>query len=350
MKPYYVALAALLALSSCGSGTNPFQDPTEEPDDGGDGGDGGDTGNPIEGDRDLPPGTSTPSPRAGIFRSEPTSTDPRYQGNGFAQDIRYNAEDDTFEVDNLAFDGANVYQRSTPFGNLGPYAVYEADSVFPDSFDGTPIGQMTHRAIYGVSNSGNSQFAIVRTGSYVGYGFGGFVYQRNEGVTLPTTGQAHFSGEMSGLRDYNGRGGLEYTRSDIEIIIDFEDFNDTTNTRGDAVRGRITNRRIYDLDGLEITDRVLNRINEANNINLTEVPTGIFAVGPGVLDDNGEMLGELNSYYVDANGDVQTFETGNYYAVMSGDAEEIVGVVVLENNLDPTAESVRETGGFVVYN
>ena len=42
------------------------------------------------------------------MRYEPRTDD----GNGgFVTSVSYNANDDTFEVDNLAFDGFNVYAR-----------------------------------------------------------------------------------------------------------------------------------------------------------------------------------------------------------------------------------------------
>lgn len=347
MKPYYVALAALLVLSTCGSGGNPFTetDETEEEED-----TTTDTGDPIDSDRVVPPGTDSPSASVGIFRSEPSSTDDVYNGNGYAQSISYDSTDDTFTVDNLGFDGDNTYARATPFGNLGPFAVYEGDQVFPDNFDDDLISQFSHRAIYGVSTSGNTQFAIVRTGSYIDYGFGGFIYQRDNDVTLPTTGQALFSGKSAGLRDYSGRSGLEYTTSDVAIAIDFDDFNETTNSRGDAVRGYFTNRQIFDTDGVEITDDIIARFNEANNTSLEAIPSLVFDVGPGVMDDNGEIIGTLASYYTNSDGTIDKFEEGNYYAILSGEAEEIVGVVVVENDNDPTADLVRETAGFIVYN
>ena len=43
---------------------------------------------------------------------------------------------------NLGFDGDNTYARATPFGNLGPFAVYEGDQVFADSFDGDLISNL----------------------------------------------------------------------------------------------------------------------------------------------------------------------------------------------------------------
>lgn len=46
----------------------------------------------------------------------------------------------------------------------------------------------------------------------------------------------------------------------------------------------------------------------------------------------------------------QIREQGKYYAIVSGDkADQVVGVVVLETSVDPAAETVRDTSGFVVY-
>ena len=253
-------------------------------------------------------------------------------------------------MNNLAFDGDNEYARGTSVSSLpggkSRYAVYEADGLATDPDSSTPISQFSHRAIYGVSRNGQDKFAIVRTGAYVGYGFGGFIYQREGGVTLPSTGQAIYNGKTAGLRDFSGAAGLEYTTGDIEIAIDFDDFDETTGSRGDAVRGSITNRRIYDINGTDITSDVLTRIDTS----LRSYPTAQFVVGPGVMDDNGELLGEITSSYVDSSGETQSFESGKYYAVVSGnDAKRIVGVVVMENSVDPIADSVRETSGFIVY-
>ena len=341
MRRYWLGLAAVSALSACGGG-NPFVTTTD------DGTGTGTTNNSREG---LPPGTNNPSANAAIFRSEPTEADGGARGDGFATAITYDSATDTFSVDNLGFDGDNGYSRGTAVSDLGPFAVYEADATFPDIVDGEPITQFRHRAIYGVSTSGNTQFAIVRTGDYIDYGFGGFIYQRNNGVNLPTTGQAQYTGSMAGLRDFDAAGGLEYTTADVRIAIDFDDFNDTTGTRGDAVNGTIDNRRIFDLNGNDITTDVVNRINAENTLTLTDVPDLTFNVGPGVMDDTGEIIGTLNSYYTDGNGDTQTYESGNYYAVVSGDdAEEIAGIVVITNGIDPAGDTVRETGGFIVYN
>jgi len=267
------------------------------------------------------------------------------------QDIVCDADNDTVPVDNLGFDGDKVYARGTAVSSLGPYAVYEAPEQFVDPTRGTVINQFTHRAIYGISTSTNTQFAIVRTGAYVDYGFGGFIYQRSNGVTIPQQGQALYNGTLAGMRDFNGAGGLEYTTGDIQIAIDFEDFNPPQNgLRGDAVRGRISNRRIFDINGADITDVVLSRIEAENDIVMSRVPDALFTINPDALDENGELLGTIESSYVDSTGQRAQFETGNFYAILSGDeAEELVGVVVMEHTIDPVAASVRETGGFIVY-
>lgn len=310
-----------------------------------------DTGTGITSDRTVPPGTASPQPNSSIFRTEPTSSGGGQTGDGTVTDVSYNSTDDTFTVDGLAFDGNNVYNRGTAVSSLGPYAVYEAVAQFPDSSTGTAINQFTHRAIYGVSTTGNTQFAIVRTGAYVDYGFGGFVYQRNGSVTLPTSGQANYSGEISGVRDFSGTGGLQYSRGDISVAIDFDDFNDSTGTRGDGVQGSVTNRTIYDIDGNDVTTAVVSAINADQTASLTAIPTLYFNVSPGALDDNGEIVGTVSSALTNDAGETVTFEEGNYYAVVSGDnADEIVGVIVTTTSVgQPTGVTVRDTGGFIVY-
>ncbi len=335
--PVFV-LAGLLA--ACGG--NPFLQPAP----------GG--GNEAP-ENPTPPldGTPDPTPSGAISRYEPRDED---TGSGYAENITYDPATDTFSVDNLGFDGANLYRRGAPLADLGPYQVYEADQVVNDPVSGDPIPQFDHRMIAGVSTSGRTQFAIVRTGAYVGYGFGGFVMMRDStGVVLPTTGQAVYTGEYAGIQDFDGRGGLRYVRGDAFIAIDFEDFND-----GDAVRGEISNRRIYDLNGVDITAQVLSSLNlrydpDLEAPDVTELPTMRFRVGPGSIDVNGEIRGTLGSVIVDYEGDgppqVVTYEEGNYYAIVSGaNADEIVGIIVVTSE-DPAFGNVtvRETGGFILY-
>ncbi|MGJ8546973.1 MAG: hypothetical protein ACSHWZ_16125 [Sulfitobacter sp.] len=353
MKFKATGLVLCAFLASC-SGGNPFEDTTDETD-----ASAGDDTTGISRDGELPPGTESPSAGSGLFRSEASgSTDSEYFGNGYASSISYDGDTDTFSVDNLGFDGGNTYSRGTAVSSLanGQYAVYEGDNVFEDSLTQAQINQFSHRAIYGVSTNkdadGNpaTQFAIVRTGAYRDYGFGGFVYQRSGSVTLPTEGQAIFQGQAAGIRDFNGAAGVQYSTGNMTIAIDFDDFNSSTGSRGDAVRGNLTNREIYDIDGENITNDVLGRINTKNEASLTSLPAAVFTVGPGVLDDNGELIGVLDSSFTNDAGDPVEYESGNYYAIVSGDdPDEIVGVMVLENNAEFDSVTVRDTSGFIVY-
>jgi len=356
MSRRVIAILALLALTACGDG-QPF---FEEEDDGTGGGDGeGDC--VICGDPDLPPGTEEPLASGGIQRFEGREGDPDYTGDnefgGFVESVSYNATDDTFTVDNLAFDGANVYQRGTAVASLGDpdgagpltgYAVYEGDEIARDSLTGAIINQFEYRAIYGVSTNTTtvggetvpmSQFAIIRTGSYIDYGFGGFLYERNGAVTIPTTGQAQYTGGYAGMRVFTNRGGLEYTRADIRIAIDFRDFND-----GPGVRGSLTNRQAFDIDG--------NPIPLGTGDDDLQLPTVVFVVGPGVMTDSGEISsGVVSSIFNAGSGALETYEEGTYFGILGGpDANEIVGIIAMESE-DPRFSGVtaQETGGFIVY-
>lgn len=369
MVKQLLSVSALCLLVACGNSTNPFMDDETGGDPGGDtGGEtDGDTGGPITSDGRLPPGTTDPTPDTSIFRSEArvtTASDANY-GNGFANSIEYQAATDTFFVDGLAFDGSQPdgveYTRATP-GNLRSHALYEAPTFHPDGVTGTPITQFTHRAVYGVSPSGQTEFAVVRTGNYANYGFGGFIYQRNEDpdnptaddVVLPTEGQATYSGDYAGLRDFQGRGGLELVRAQAQIDIDigaFEGSNCTGTNCEHAIRGYIFDREILDLNGTDISAEYLAALNEdlpAGTAPAIAMPQITFLIGPGAMDANGEATGGV--FTTDPEGN--DLDTGNYYLLLSGDhtttAGEIAGIVVIEGD-DPRFDSVtvRETGGFI---
>lgn len=349
-----LSIAALLLLAACGDG-QPFEfseeevteEDEEEEETGG-----------FDGDGTPPEGTEGPTagPDESIFRTEAEDG----EGGGFVTEVIYNAASDSFTVDNIAFDGDRPYQRQDGFDSLAGYALYASvgtpddDLVVRDPVidprTGETVDQFDYRAIYGVSRDQvrvdgklepRSRFAIVRTGSYRNYGFGGFLYERNGGVELPQNGQAVFAGDYAGMRVFSGAGagagGLEYTTGDIEIAVDFEDFNS-----GEGVRGVIDNRQVFDSNGNPLT---LGGGDEA-----LVAPTLIFDVGPGALRDNGEIGGTLSSRRVLEDGKVETYESGTYLGIIGGEAEEIVGIVVIDSD-DPRFDDVtaRETGGFIVY-
>lgn len=346
------ALMATTTLAACGDG-NPFFEPDVDGDGIPDSEDDDNNGNGVPdadecaicGDPDLPPGTDEPEADGGIVRYEAEDDN----GGGYVREVSYDAENDEFTVDNLAFDGVNVYGRGVEVAQLGGYAVYEAEQVVLDSVTGEVIDQLDYRAIYGVSESTTvvdgrtvptTGFAIVRTGSYVDYGFGGFVYERNGSVTLPTSGQALFTGGYAGMRVFQNRGGLEYTRADVRVSVDFNDFN-----AGNAVRGLIFNREAFDING----DPVATGSDEGE----LPLPNMSFVIGPGVMTDSGEISAAIVSSAVNPDtGALESYEEGSYYGIIAGEGAdmEIVGVIVVESE-DPRYEGVtaQETGGFIVY-
>ncbi|MFC2966767.1 hypothetical protein [Acidimangrovimonas pyrenivorans] len=333
MKFWHMAAVTLMAAGCSGNSLN-----NGGPSSGSSGG----TGTTV----DLP-GSTTVSASSPISHSEKQDA---ATGDGYATNMTYDATNDTFTVDNLAFDGGNTYTRDTTVPNLGPYQVYEAASTYQDSLTGTPINQFLYRAIYARSTNKTAdgkpttEFAIVRTGAYVPYGFGGFMYQRNGSVVLPTSGQANYSGKYAGLRDFDGAAGLEYTTGDMKIAIDFNDFNDPA-----GVQGQISNRKIFDVNGNDITGQVLAALSTKTNVTQTVLPTAVFTVGPGTLSKAGEITNGITSTVPTSSGS-ERLETGKYYAVLSGkNAGEVVGIVVM-TSADPRVDgvTVRETGGFIL--
>ncbi|MFP4405083.1 MAG: hypothetical protein ACLFPZ_05740, partial [Rhodosalinus sp.] len=120
-----------------------------------------------------------------------------------------------------------------------------------DPVSGEAIDQLSHKAVFQRSASGLTEVVLVRVADYQNYGFGGWAYQRNGDVTLPSTLQATFSGDYAALRDFDSRNGLEYATGVIELDVDWEDFNgDFTQ---DAIKGTVKDRRIFDVDGNDVT-------------------------------------------------------------------------------------------------
>ena len=363
MNRLLVAVSALSLLSACGDGQPFFEEVAEDTatDDG--------TTNDAEGlgDEDgvnaseRPPGTEDATASSRVVRFEPTDGD---TGGYLRDSVVYNPDDDTITVNNLAFDGENVYSRGTSVSSINGYAVYEAALEAPDTVSGVQIDQISdYRAIVGLSRNDatrdgetvpRTSFAIVRTGGYVGYGFGGFVYSREGEVVLPSSssetdgvfaGQATFTGDYAGIRVFDSRGGLEFTEGDMWLTVDFDDF-DSNN----AVNGRVTNRRAYTSDRTPIALGTGD-----DDLQLPDLKIVIEAGSGSGVDSAGEVTGGIQSHIADANGNLSNYETGSYYAIIAGDTTdpadggEVVGVMVVEST-DPRYDSgVQETGGFILY-
>jgi len=348
------AISALALLTACGDG-NPFCD-FEDAENLYCGTDEGEAPD-VEIELD---GTEQPEASRSISRIEPgtVTEDGRLIANdtfgGLVREVIYDAANDTYTIDNLAFDGENVYETSTVFPTLGGYPIFEAAEEVPDFLTNAAVGQIVpYVAITGRSEFINPEgvdgelepratFAIVRTGGYADYGFGGFVYARNGDVTLPTAGQAQYEGTYAGARVFDKIATLEYTTGDVEIGFDFDDFN-----LNNGVKGVVFNRELYAEDGTLIpqffvSDDLLPNLN--------------FVVVQGVdtLLPTGEMSGDLLSRRLDDNGELAVYEEGKYYAILAGDTTagdggELVGVFVVESE-DPRVDNlfVQETGGFIL--
>ena len=246
------------------------------------------------------------------------------------------------EQNNLAFDGEGGYTPVlTASGarlGIGPFNVFQNPATAVDGLTTTDIDQLQYRALYGISGDGSTEIAIIRTAAYIDYGFGGYIYQRNGSVVLPESGQALYTGtnNYGGLRDFKAQSGLEYVTGDMEVRIDFDDFNE-----GAGVIGVVSNRRIFDLDQQDITSDILAGFGGS----VTQLPTLRFLIEPGVVDANGEIAGKIESVNP---VDGEKFEEGNYYAVLSGpNAQTVTGIIVVTGE-DPRNSDVtfRETGGF----
>ncbi|SEW23165.1 hypothetical protein SAMN04488515_1740 [Cognatiyoonia koreensis] len=330
------AISAMALLTACGDG-QPFYDVDEE-------------GEVPDVQIELD-GTDNPNANRSIIRIEPGDGDgnANEKGGGLVRGATYNEDDDVYVFDNLAFDGENQYEPDEVFTTLGGYGVYAADETVPDLLTGGPVDQIVpYRAITGRSGiltedgDPRTTFAIVRTGGYSSYGFGGFVYARNGDVTLPTSGQAQWEGEYAGIRVFDPLAIFEYTVGDVAIAIDFDDFNSN-----DGVKGTVSNRRAFTPEGAQVDLFV------GNQLLLPDLP---FVIQQGIdtLLPTGELSGELRNTRVNNNGELEIYEDGKYYAIIAGDATagdggELVGVFVVDSE-DPRVNDlfVQETGGFIL--
>lgn len=365
-----LTLAMLAVLAACGDGQPlfdvedatdgtetdiPFQD--VEPDD-------------VDEPEDVlnagtiaPPLRGVLSDRGDIVRVEA----PNEIGGGITSLFNYSGDGDVFVIDGIAFDGLNEYERFAALPQIGTVAVYQGDLQVTDTLSGNQIDQIVpYFALYDVSDvivgegeddqAFRTSFAVVRTGGYGDYGFGTFAYQRAGDFTVPTTGQATFNGTYAGLRvsDTFSTSDLPVrdilTSADINIDIDFDDFNGTP-----GIKGVLSNRQAYNEFGSAIeTNRNIDAsLGSTNAVQLPNLPF-IIREGGTTISENGEIGGNLSNTIIDRTGAIRVYETGTYAGIIAGDLTdaadggEIVGVIVIESE-DSRFQGVnfQETGGFI---
>jgi len=341
------ALALLFALSACGDGQPLYEVAQDE---NGTGGAVVGNSNDEEGEGgaiivgELPPGSDDPSVSSSIFRFE----EPADDGGGLVTDVEYDAANDVLNIDNIAFDGDNDYDRDGNVPSLAGYPVYSSEIATPDFLTGNAVRQTipVYHAIFGNSLNQDEQgnirttFTIVRSGGFFDFGFGGFVYQRQGGVVLPVqaTGQAIFTGNYAGLRIYNNAPDLEYISGDMSLAIDFEDFN-----ANNGVRGRVFNRQRFDESGVYMDDLV--------DVNWT------IRQGTDSVTEDGEVLSNVFTTELDPlTGAFLTNLEGDFTGIIAGDTldindgGEIVGVIEMEgDDLTRDGVTIKETGGGILY-
>ena len=349
MKKLAVFLVGAIALAGCGGGgTNPFMDqaPTDQ----------ANTSNENKtDDNNANSNTTNNETQNGGINSGGTPGASSGSVSQSAQNRFVVIEDDAGQLTNVSYveqdDGQGtmleyLYVDNLPFDGLEemPYLRYKLhptsegvglflsqDSV-TDPIAQITIGQHDYLALYGKSDSGSSEFVIVKTGSYLSEGFGGHILQRNQyasdGTAVeyerPMVGQGVFTGTYDGLRvNTNGVAELGHTRGDVMFAIDFEDFKS-----GSAIVLRIDNRTLSDIGG-------------AGDI---ELPTIYNTVSADMLDADGKYHFDIFSL----DGANNKIETGTITGLLVGN-EPIESVAIIRLTSSDDTGSYTETGGFFAY-
>ncbi|MEZ5911851.1 MAG: hypothetical protein R3D84_06135 [Paracoccaceae bacterium] len=233
--------------------------------------------------------------------------------------VSYNSDTDTLQVNNMPFDGNGRYTRDGAVPTMNGFRVY-ANTNTSERRD--------YQALYGASPSGGARAVIVRTGDYRGYGFGGFIFERDMRASLPSSGSATYSGNYAGMRTFDGSSGLTYTRGDLELEVDFLDF---TNQRA-TMEGFISNREEYDTAGNYLGD----------------LPVMVLATA--YADGSGAFESDVTTHRINPTTTLEELDSqGKYYGVIAGpDADELVGIVVVQGDFpnDPTGLTFQEAGAF----
>ncbi|MEC3860883.1 hypothetical protein VK792_06275 [Mesobacterium sp. TK19101] len=311
------------------------------------------------------PGTGNPSPYGAIVRREAQNDE---TGAGHVTNIAYQNDfgQDEFRVENIAFGGTTTYTRGDPVtgvAQLGRFGVYEGTERLVDPVTGDTLQTFDYRLVAARGANGATEVAIVRSGSTVDQGFGGFIFQRNAFddngdetyFVMPMEGDAYFAGDYAGIRVFEGHDGLEYVVGRAVLLVDFEDAYEG----GFGPILQVTNRRAYDVNGTEVTASIVQALEgqygalpglrDANGT--ATLPEVLAAVGPETFDRNGEFNGPANVWVLTPEGRWTALSQGTMHGVMTNEEPgfEAVGVVVLSGD-DPRLSGTRvvETGGFVV--
>jgi hypothetical protein len=277
----FLALAGVAALSACGDG-NPFGNPQDEE------------------NIDTSPGS--------VYLTE--------EGDFLTlNNITYDPETDTLVLNNIPFDDPeNVYDRITTERFNNGFDAYRSNP-------GSATNELEYFAVFRRSDSGETQVAAAGTDTYIDFGYGGAGAQRlGARPNLPSTGIYSYNGEYAAVRTTlaSGPGNqrVEYVTGDAALAVDFDDFDNTG-----AVGGVITNRTLYNTDGVEIGTL-----------------GGFISLQDTDIDFDNSAIISADATEVTNTGSI----TGKWTGVFAGpDGNEIAGILFVEGG------DVRESGAFI---
>jgi len=266
--------------------------------------------NPITG--------GTPSDDSSDVGGPGTCTAANTACSGEVNQFNYNPSSDTLTINNLPFDLRGTYDR-LPGVSVNGFPVYMNDG-----------GDEIYLAIFGTGPSGTVEGGVVGTGGYVDFGYGGTVF-RSTGASLPQVGEATFTGDYAGMRIYQGTGVVHFVTGDLDLRIDFDDFDvvgavDLTITDREAWTTGGTSAGVLpylsgsttQLSGIRMKSTAIAEIDGAGNTVAQGETAAIFGgtIGTGL---DGEVAGTLTIQGPDAlGGPNEVKETGFYVGSQVG--------------------------------
>ena len=373
MHKFIAVVSITLALAACGgsSDTNPFLERQNNNSNGTDltesdesttdntgSYDGNDT-NTSSGITDnlgINSGLTFPDGSKGdIAGTLPDEDQSIYKASGDVQSVKFVKTVDensdpiyALYIDNVPFDGVAdlPYIPSQVFTtSQDDVGLFRSIMTVKDPISDEDIEQLRYFALYGKSETGATEFIIVKSDSYIEEGFGGHIFQRNQydssgnlvTFAIPTGTQAKFAGKYDGFRVQTNGSFMTATRGDVQFMFDFDDFNDDP-----AVYFTATNRQMVGVDNAPI--------------NLPDLTSFLQNSG---IDDTGAFSVQVYS----TAGDNQKYENGTIEGLISGDVPtELVGVMTLSSTgaggfYDPTLlnelgtenDTFIETSGIFAY-
>jgi hypothetical protein len=238
--------------------------------------------------------------------------------------IAYDPDSDTLTLNNIPFDDPdNAYERIRTEKFTNGFDAYQSAPAL-----GT--NEIQYFAVFRRSDSGLTQVAAAGTTAYIEFGYGGAGAQRLGGgtPTLPNNGIYSYSGEYAGVRTNlnagpSGENVVTYVTGDVELAVDFDDFDDTG-----TIGGFVTNRALYNDAGQPIG-----------------ALDGFISLQDSTIDFTTATVVTANASEV-VGGDV--VRSGNWEGVLAGPGgSEVAGILFVEGATGNNNNGIREVGGFI---